>query len=248
MVVAVPTYHLAAGRVAGWHRGAYALPEGYVHCLDRAGAAAVLVPATPGQVPLHVLEHVDGLLLAGGGDVDPARYGASPHSQTYGVDPARDEAELALVRAAMDMGLPVLAICRGLQVLNVALGGSLHQHLPELEGMDLHGHPLRDTSVLHDVKVEAGTRLAQACGTDVLRCASHHHQGIDRLAEGLRAVAWSGDGLVEAVEGTDAGQRWLVAVQWHPEMTPADPCQQALFDAFVAEAAPRRSEVSLHGA
>jgi len=248
LVVAVPTYHLAAGRVVRWHRGGYALPEGYVHCLERAGAVAMLLPATPGPAPLHVLDHVNGLLLAGGGDVDPARYGAAPHPQNYGVDPARDEVELTLVRAAMDAGVPVLAVCRGLQVLNVAMGGTLHQHLPELEGMDLHGHPLRDMSVLHEVKVAAGTQLAQACGSEVLRCASHHHQGIDRLADGLTAVAWSGDGLVEAVERSDPEHAWLVAVQWHPEMTPADPCQQGLFDAFVAEAAARRTEVSLHGA
>lgn len=245
LVVAIPTYHLAAGRVRGWHRGGYAVPEGYVHCLERAGAVPFLVPPVVASSPEQVLRNVDALLLAGGGDVEPGRYGARPHPEVYGVDPVRDEAELTLVGAAMAMGLPVLAVCRGIQVVNVAMGGSLHQHLPELEGIDLHGHPLTETSVFHEVEVAPASRLAKACGSHVLRCASHHHQGIDRLGEGLTAVAWSGDGLVEAVELSGGDGSWLLGVQWHPEMTPNDPCQQGVFDGFVAEAAGRRSEVSL---
>ena len=236
--MAVPTYRLPAGRVLGWLRGGYAVPEAYVLALTRAQAMPVLLPPVGGRAVEEALVAFDGLLLAGGGDIEPARYGARPHPEIYGTDPARDEAELTLVRAALDLGLPVLAICRGLQVLNVALGGTLHQHLPELEGMDLHGHPREDASVLHDVKVAAGTRLAEACASEVLRCTSHHHQGIDRLADGLAVVALSGDGLIEAVEPADPDAPWLVAVQWHPEMTAADdPFQQALFDGFVAEVA-----------
>jgi len=198
----------------------------------------VLLPPVGARAVEEALVAFDGLLLAGGGDIEPARYGARPHPEIYGTDPARDEAELTLVRAALGLGLPVLAVCRGLQVLNVALGGTLHQHLPELEGMDFHGHPRADASALHDVKVAAGTRLAEACSSEVLRCTSHHHQGIDRLGEGLAVVALSGDGLIEAVEPADPDAPWLVAVQWHPEMTAADdPLQQALFDGFVAEVA-----------
>lgn len=208
-----------------------------MQCLQRAGAVPVLLPPAPAISAEELLGAVDGLLLAGGGDLDPALYGAPPHSEVYGVDPARDRAEMALVAAALDLGMPTLAICRGLQVLNVSLGGTLHQHLPELEGMDLHGHPLRETSVLHDVKVAAGSRLARSCGSEVIRCASHHHQGVDRLGDGLGAVAWSGDGLVEAVEASQPGASWLLGVQWHPEMTQSDPCQQGLFDGFVADLA-----------
>jgi putative glutamine amidotransferase len=239
--VAIPTYHLAAGRVLGWIRGGYAVPEGYVAALDRAGGRPVLLPPADGPPPGELLSAFDALLLAGGGDVEPARYGAPSHPEVYGVDPVRDEAELALVRAAIDMGLPTLAVCRGLQVLNVALGGTLHQHLPELEGKDLHGHPRADASVVHEVKVAGGTRLAEACGSDVLRCTSHHHQAVDRLGEGLAVVALSGDGLIEAVEPAQPDAPWLVAVQWHPEITAGqDPFQQALFDDFVAQAAAAR--------
>lgn len=231
-LVAVAAYHLAAGRVVDWARGGYAVPEGYVTCLRRAGARPLLLPPAPDVQAEDLLAPFSGLLLAGGGDVEPARYGATEvHHSVYGVDHVRDEAELALVRAALGMGLPLLAICRGMQVLNVSFGGTLHQHLPDLQGMDLHGHPTRQSSVLHDVKVGPDTRVARACGREVLRCTSHHHQGVDRLGKGLVPVAWSGDGLVEAVEV--AGTSWAVAVQWHPEMTAAeDSIQQALFDEF----------------
>lgn len=232
-LVAIPAFHLAAGRVADWSRGGYAVPEAYVTAVHRAGARAVLVPTLNIEDPTAALAPFDGLLLAGGGDVDPARYGAGPHPEVYGVDPARDEAELALVDAALALGMPTFAICRGMQVLNVALGGTLHLHLPDLQGMDLHGRPGRDMSVVHDVKVSEGTLLAEACGRPVLRCTSHHHQAVDRLASGLTAVAASGDGLVEAVELEDPGDRWVLGVQWHPEMTASeDRAQQDLFTAL----------------
>ena len=231
-LVAIPTYHLHAGRVIDWARGGYAVPEAYVAALQRAGVRPVLLPPSPGADPAEVLAPFDGLLLAGGGDVDPDRYGAaSTHPAVYGIDAERDQSELSLVPAAAAMDLPVFAICRGMQVLNVALGGTLHQHLPDLSGLDLHGHPAEDASVLHDVTVAGGSRLAGACDREALRCTSHHHQGVDRLADGLRAVAWSADGLIEGVEPD--GDRWVLGVQWHPEMTAGeDPSQQALFDEF----------------
>ncbi|HET7486408.1 MAG TPA: gamma-glutamyl-gamma-aminobutyrate hydrolase family protein [Acidimicrobiales bacterium] len=234
-LVAIPTYHLHAGRVVDWARGGFAIPEGYVASLHRAGVRAVLLPPDPGADPADTLAPFDGLLLAGGGDVNPGHYGAEEHHPSvYGLDSVRDEVELDLARAAVAAGVPTLAVCRGMQVLNVALGGTLHQHLPDLSGMDLHGHPTSDASVVHEVKVATNTRLAAVCGREVLRCTSHHHQGVDRLAEGLVAVAWSGDGLVEAVEPA-AGAAWLVGVQWHPEMTShEDPGQQAVFDGFGA--------------
>lgn len=232
-LIAVPAYHLAAGRVRDWARGGYAVPEGYVASLRRAGARVALLPPDLATSPADLLAPYAGLLLAGGGDVDPDRYGGGPHHPAvYGVDADRDEAELRLVRHAVEAGLPVLAICRGMQLLNVALGGTLHQHLPDLQGMDLHGHPTKHAPVLHEVKVEPGSRLADACGREVLRCTSHHHQGVDQLGAGLAAVAWSGDGLVEGVEL--AAEAWVVGVQWHPEMTSAeDETQQALFEGFV---------------
>jgi len=236
-LVAVPTYHLAAGRVRDWARGGYAVPEAYVAALVRAGAQPVLLPATGPADPVELLARFDAVVLAGGGDIDPARYGAHPHPSVYGVDVERDRVELALAAGVAAAGLPALAICRGFQIVNVAAGGTLHQHLPELHGMDRHGHPTRDASVVHDVKVAPGTRLADACGAAVVRATSHHHQGADRLGRGLVAVAWSGDGLVEAVEAPAGEGGWLIAVQWHPEMTAADdPVQQALFDALVAQA------------
>ena len=246
-LVVIPAPHLASGRVLGWSGGGYALPERYVAALERAGARTVLLPLSSAHPPEEALGPYSGLLLAGGGDLEPARYGAAPHPGTYGVHVQRDEAELALVAAAIEMGLPVMAICRGLQVLNVALGGTLHQHLPDLAGMHLHGrpgHPGPGESVMHDVKVAAGTRLADACGCETLRCTSHHHQGIDRLGQGLVATAWSDDGLVEGVEA-DADGAWVVGVQWHPETTAAeDRCQQSLFDGFVAQTR-RRPTTSL---
>lgn len=240
-LVAIPAFHLAAGRVADWSRGGYAVPEAYVAAVQRAGARAVLVPTLNVGDPEAALAPFDGLLLAGGGDIDPARYGGGRHSEVYGVDPARDEAELALVDAAVALGVPTFAICRGMQVLNVALGGTLHQHLPDLQGMDLHGQPGHDMSVVHDVKVSEGSLLAEAGGRQVLRCTSHHHQAVDRLGSGLTAVAASGDGLVEAVELEDPGGRWVLGVQWHPEMTASeDRSQQALFSALARACVARR--------
>ncbi len=238
-LVVIPTPHLASGRVLGWTAGVYALPDRYVAALRRAGARSVLLPPTSAAPPEEALAPFSGLLLAGGGDLEPARYGAGAHPDVYGTQTERDEAELALVRAAMGMRLPTMAICRGLQVLNVAAGGTLHQHLPEMDGMHIHGHPVTGESVFHDVKVAPRTRLSDACGCETLLCTSHHHQGIDRLGEGLVATAWSGDGLVEGIEA-DTDEAWVLGVQWHPETTAADdPCQQALFDGFVVQARAR---------
>ncbi len=235
-LVVIPTPHLASGRVLGWTAGGYALPDRYVSALHRAGARPVLLPPTSALPAEEALAPFSGLLLAGGGDLEPASYGAAPHAAVYGTHAERDEAELALVKAAMRLALPVMAICRGLQILNVAAGGTLHQHLPEVEGTHAHGLPVNGTSVLHDVKVAAGTRLADVSGSEMLSCTSYHHQGIDRLGEGLVSTAWSDDGLVEGLE-PDADGPWVMGVQWHPEMTAAeDPSQQALFDGFVARA------------
>ncbi|HXJ64977.1 MAG TPA: gamma-glutamyl-gamma-aminobutyrate hydrolase family protein [Actinomycetota bacterium] len=235
-LVAVPAYRLPAGRVAHWDQGGFAVPEAYVRAAHRAGIRALIVAEADPDAAVDVLDSVDGLMLLGGGDVDPTLYGADRHEKVYGVDPVRDAVEIALVRSAIERGMPTLAICRGLQVLNVALGGTLIQHLPDVPGLEQHGVPGGGGTVQHDSKVSPDTALAAATGSDVLVCSSHHHQAVDRLGDGLHVTARSGDGVIEAIELDDPG--WTVAVQWHPEDTAGeDPAQQALFDALASKAA-----------
>jgi putative glutamine amidotransferase len=236
-LVAVPAYRLPAGRVAKWDAGGFAVPDTYVLAAQRAGMRPLAVMESEPDAALEVLGHVGGLLLLGGGDLDPVTYGAEGHARVYGVDRDRDAVELALVREALDRAMPVLAICRGLQVLNVALGGTLIQHVPDLGGATEHGVPGGGGTVMHDVKVEPGCLLAEVTGAEVLATSSHHHQAVHALGDGLHVTARADDGIVEAVEHDGPG--WMVAVQWHPEDTAADdPAQQALFGGL-AEAAGR---------
>ncbi len=237
-LVAIPSYHLGPGKVGNWE-GAYALPEPYVAALVAAGARVALLPPAGPVAAEELLARVDGLLLAGGGDVEPARYGAADHPTQYGLDPDRDELELELATAAVAMGVPVLAICRGVQLLNVAFGGTLVQHLPDGDGQIAH----RDEGkqAMHDVEVEPGSRLAGALGQTRAACRSHHHQGLDRIGDGFRPVAWAPDGLVEGIE-RDHG--WTVGVLWHPESTAArDPVQHRLLRSFVDVASRRGQSV-----
>ncbi len=212
----------------------FGLPAEYVDAVRRAGATAVLLP--PGESALeHWLEIVDGLVLAGGGDIDPARYGGAMHETIYMIDRERDGCEIGLATQLLETGLPTLGICRGAQIVNVALGGSLHPHLPEVFGETVHHRlpPREPTS--HPVRVRAGSRLAGILGVLELESASWHHQAIRELAPGLEVVARAPDEVIAAVEMP--GHPWLVAVQWHPELTAAgDECQQRLFDALVEAA------------
>jgi putative glutamine amidotransferase len=235
-LIAIPTYHLGPGQVGNW-QGAYALPEPYVAAMAAAGArTALLPPAQPAEAE-QVLAPFDGLLLAGGGDIEPARYGAADHPAQYGTDPDRDRLELALARAAVRLGVPTLGICRGVQLLNVAFGGTLIQHLPDRDGHIEHRNEAK--RALHGLRVEPGSRLAEAVGQLQAEGLSHHHQGLDRLGEGFRPVAWAQDGLVEGIE---RDQGWTVGVLWHPESTAAaDPVQHRLLAAFV-EVASRRGQ------
>lgn len=241
-LVAVVGYHLGPERVKRWPHGGYGVPGPYMESLRRAGARILIV--SPGETndPDQVLEPFDGLVLVGGGDVDPARYGAEPDLEhNYAIEPDRDQLEIDLLHAATRMGMPTFAICRGMQVLNVAFGGTLHQHLPDMPRMIEHGVPVADTISTHEVKTAPASRLQGATGVDVLRCSSHHHQGLDRLGTRLVPTGWSEDGLVEAIEldADDASHAdmWVLGVQWHPEDTAdKDPAQQALFEAFVHEA------------
>jgi putative glutamine amidotransferase len=242
-LVAVVAYHLPLGRVTKWDSGAYALPDTYVAALRRAGARPVLLSEPDAGPAEDILASFDGLVLAGGGDVDPARFGAEPHPKRYGVDVDRDALEIELVLAADRAGVPTLGICRGAQVVNVAFGGTLHQHLPDVAEMGLHGTPRGGPSTTHEVKVSESSRLYAACGRPTLECLSSHHQGIDQLGGGLIPVASTGDGLVEAVERPGG---WMLAVQWHPEETAADdPYQQALFDTFAEQS--RRAATGQRG-
>jgi gamma-glutamyl-gamma-aminobutyrate hydrolase PuuD len=233
-LIAVVAYHLPPGRVKGWESGAYAVHDLYVDAVRRAGGVPMLVPPGQDGSPEELLEPFDGLLLVGGGDVEPKRYGAHPHPETKAVDRGRDELEISLVRAADASDLPTLAVCRGAQVTNVAFGGTLVQHLPDDPGRMSHQSGQSGTDHRHEVKIADSSRLAQAAGAVTVDVVSRHHQGIERVAEGLIPVAWSDDGLIEAVERAEG---WTLAVQWHPEVTAAaDRSAQALFDALVQQA------------
>jgi gamma-glutamyl-gamma-aminobutyrate hydrolase PuuD len=232
--ICIVSYHLRPGRVTNWLVGGYGLPENYVDAVRRAGGRASLILPGDDRSPAEVLENVGALLLIGGGDVEPARYGQDPSDTVYGIEPDRDELEIALLREADALGTPTLCICRGMQVMNVAFGGSLVQDLPADGRFTGHGTPSGADSTAHEVKLADGSAIVAAARADVVSCSSHHHQGVDRLGEGVRATGWSEDGLVEAIEREHG---WMVGAQWHPEETaPNDPAQQGLFDELVRRA------------
>ncbi|HEX3337378.1 MAG TPA: gamma-glutamyl-gamma-aminobutyrate hydrolase family protein [Jatrophihabitans sp.] len=200
-----------------WNQTADLLPASYADCVAGAGAIPLLLPpAAPDLGPgaEAALDGVHGLVLAGGADVDPARYGAERDAHTGPARPDRDAWEIALARAALDRRMPLLAICRGLQVLNVALGGDLLQHLPDRVGNDIHC-PTVGEHGRHPVRLSVHTRIGELLGGDAT-VATYHHQGVDRLGRGLVATGWAEDGTVEAVEFD--GRGWVVGVQWHPEV------------------------------
>lgn len=210
-----------------WELPAALIPLSYVRSVENAGGRALLVPPSQEGVE-ETLDALDGLILSGGADLDPQSYGAEAHPETNGTRPERDSAELALLDGALARDMPVLAICRGSQVLNVARGGDLVQHLPETTGNDVHKQVPGEFAE-HPVEVKDGTRLASIVGArgDV---TSHHHQGVGRIGAGLVETAWAADGTVEAFE--DPSQRFTLGVQWHPEAGE----DQRLFDALVEEA------------
>jgi putative glutamine amidotransferase len=210
---------LERARWGVWDLQAFLLPRNYVDAVHRAGAMALLLAPDPALVedPDEILDRIDGLMLAGGADLDPSMYGAAPHPLTIGSVPERDVFEVALMRRALERDLPVLGICRGMQVMNVACGGTLHQHLPELLGHEEHRRVLGSfDGADHDVRLEPGSLAARAAGETLHATKSHHHQGVDRVGEGLevtgRAVL---DDLPEALE--IPGQTFALGVQWHPE-------------------------------
>ena len=216
-----------------WVEEAALVPLSYVRAIERAGGRPLVIPPSEGAIE-ETLAVLDGILFSGGSDLDPALYDAEAHPETQGVHEARDRAEMALLAAALERDMPVLAVCRGSQVLNVARGGDLVQHLPEVLGHEEHKHTPGEYSD-HDVTLEPGTRVGGILG-DRAPVKSHHHQGFGRIGEGLREAGYAEDGTVEALE--DPSKRFAVGVLWHPE----EGEDMALFEALVEQAAQYRKE------
>ncbi len=244
-LIAISSRPRRPGEVSQWPETAAAVMQRtYLESIWRAGGMEAMI--APRQTTVDdmraYLSRVDGLVLVGGSDVDPARFGQEQEPEVYGVDDDCDSLETSLVHAAIELGVPTLAICRGMQVLNVALGGTLVQHITRQPGYQEHGDP-REGFSLHSVEVEPASLLSKCQGgeTTIESCWSFHHQVIDRLADGLVVSARSNDGAIEAVELKDADSRpWLVAIQWHPERTShRDPAQQTLFNELIRQASNR---------
>jgi len=229
-VIGITTYLVPAAWGA-WNMEAALVPADYVRAVSAAGGTPVLIP--PGSSLPETLDLVDGLVFSGGSDLDPSLYSADAHPETSGVIRERDDFELELMRAALERDVPMLAICRGSQVLNVALGGDLEQHVPDRVGTELH-REVPGVFSEHDVAVASGTRLASILG-DRHDVKSHHHQGFGALGAGLLEAARAPDGTLEALE--DPSRRFTVGVLWHPEAGE----DRALFEALVAEAAASRA-------
>lgn len=222
-----------------------ALQATYSDAIDRARGLAVLL--TPkemdDQTADAVVASVDGLLLTGGADVNPALYGEERHESVRFVDDLQDAFESSLLRAALRTDIPILAVCRGLQVLNVALGGSLRQHIVGESGVGPHGVPFGGGGTRNQIQIRSGSLLAEVLGDTNAIGECHHHQAVGRVAEGLAVVAKTADGTIEALEMKDR-DAWMVAVQWHPEDTAgSDPQQQRIFDELVRRST-ERSEAS----
>ena len=226
-IIGLTTY--PAGATHGWHT-----PALYVDAVLRAGGVPMMLSGQCPDCAERWLDVVDGVVLIGGGDINPAEFGSAGHETIYKLSAERDAMELALMRALLTHPKPVLAICRGMQILNTVLGGTLHVHLPDVVGESvLHRAPPRDP-IQHSIQVAADSELAKVIGQQV-HTASWHHQAIDQLGQGLKAVAWAPDGVIEAVELE--GRQDLLAVQWHPEITAAeDDGQQHMFDWLIKQA------------
>jgi putative glutamine amidotransferase len=231
-LVGITTY-VEPARWGAWELEAALIPFAYVQAVERAGARPLLVPPSEEGVE-ETLDALDGLLLSGGNDLDPETYGAEAHAETNGLRPERDRAELALLEGALARDMPVLAVCRGFQVLNVARGGDLVQHLPEVVGDEKH-REVKGVFSEHPVRIEDSSKLGALLG-DRAPVKSHHHQGVGTVGRGLREVAWADDGTVEGLE--DPERRFALGVLWHPEAGE----DMKLFEALVAEARAYREE------
>jgi putative glutamine amidotransferase len=218
-----------------WDQDAYLLPRSYVDAVQDAGGLALLLPPDPAaqEDPDAILDLLDGLILAGGADIDPATYGEQAHAETRGTVPERDDFELALTRRALERDVPLLGICRGMQLMNVARGGTLEQHLPDSQGHEDHRRtPGSFADADHDVRLVPGSLAARATRSEIHGTKSHHHQGVAAIGAGLQVTGWAQlDDLPEALEAPD--RRFALGVQWHPEADELSP----LIESFVAEAA-----------
>ena len=223
---------LERARWSVWDTEAFLLARNYVDAVHAAGGIALLLPVDPVAVrdPDRILDLIDGLLLAGGADMDPATYGAEPHEQTLGTVPERDAFELALANRAMERDLPFLGICRGMQVMNVARGGTLTQHLPDDLGHEDHRRVLGTfDNADHDVRLAPGSLAARVAGAEIHPTKSHHHQGVGRIGDGFEITGWATlDELPEVIELP--GNRFTLGVQWHPEADPLSPLIAALVE------------------
>jgi putative glutamine amidotransferase len=233
-VVGITTY-VTPAKWSYWDLEAALVPVQYVRAVEQAGGRPLLVPPSESGVQ-ETLDAVDGLIFSGGSDLDPETYGQEPHEETAGVVAERDDAELALLSAALERDMPVLAICRGSHVLNVARGCDLLQHLPEVVGDEKHRHT-PGVFADHDVDVDRETRLGVLLG-ERAPVKSHHHQGFGRLGEGLVEAARAEDGTIDAVE--DPSRRFAIGVLWHPEAGD----DMKLFEELVREAAEYRARAT----
>jgi len=232
-VVGITTYVVPAA-FGVWELESVLVPADYVRAVERANGRALLVPPSDEGVE-ETLDALDGLIFSGGPDLDPDLYGESPHAETNGIVTERDRAELTLLQAALARDLPLLAICRGSQILNVARGGDLVQHLPDVVGHERHKHT-PGVFADHDVELVQDEPLYPLLGASH-QVKSHHHQGLGRIGDGLRVAAYADDGMVEAV--WEPSRRFAVGVLWHPEANAGD---AGLFDELVGQARRYRAE------
>jgi putative glutamine amidotransferase len=213
----------------------------YLRAVEQAGGLPVVLPPLELDRISPLLDRLSGVLLSGGPDLDPAAYGRTAHPELGDTEPQLDVFEVQLAREADARGLPILGICRGAQALNVARGGTLHQHLPDLtDGSIVHRQRQPGTEVTHEVRVAPRSGLAAVVGARRMAVNSFHHQSVDRLGSGLRAVAWADDGVIEGIEGW--GNSLLLGVQWHAETLVDDPAQLALFQRLVSACEQRERE------
>jgi putative glutamine amidotransferase len=217
------------------------ISRAFTDAVTRTGGIPMVLPVLEGVDADDVIAGLDGLLLSGGGDVVASYYGGSPGEVEYSVDDARDAWELALVSAAREAALPMLGVCRGAQVLNVAFGGTLIQHLPKITDIS-HRQLDKDLEIVHEVRVDPASMLATITGRQVFGVNSLHHQAVARPGSGLRPVAWAPDGVVEAVESTDRSA--VLGVQWHPELLTDQPVHNRVFSWLVQASLERRDLVN----